>query len=95
MSDAAIFGIIFVAFFVLRFIGATVFFLMILPDGVRCPNCDAVTLRVRSRGWNMLMPWFRTSWCYECGWHGLLRRDARSADVAAVAEAEHSIGRHR
>jgi hypothetical protein len=19
------------------------------------------------------MPWFRTSWCYECGWEGLLR----------------------
>jgi hypothetical protein len=19
------------------------------------------------------MPKFRTSWCYECGWHGLLR----------------------
>jgi hypothetical protein len=29
---------------------------------------------VQSRGWNLLMPWFRTSWCYECGWHGLLRQ---------------------
>lgn len=74
MSDAVIFAIIFVAFFVLRLIAATVVFFFILPDGDRCPNCDAVTLRVKSRGWNQLMPWFRTSWCYECGWHGLLRR---------------------
>ena len=53
---------------------ATVVFFFIVPDGDRCPNCDAVTLHVKSRGWNLVMPWFRTSWCYECGWHGLLRR---------------------
>ena len=73
MSDAVIFAVIFVGFFVLRFIAATVFFFVILPAGDRCPNCDAVTLRVESRGWNFCLPWFRTSWCYECGWHGLLR----------------------
>jgi hypothetical protein len=22
----------------------------------------------------MLLPWFRTSWCYNCHWEGLLRR---------------------
>lgn len=74
MSDIIWFCVIFVGFFVLRGIAATVFFLMILPDGDRCPNCDAVTLRVQSRGFNKLLPWFRTSWCLECGWHGLLRR---------------------
>ena len=74
MSDAVIFAVIFVGFFVLRLIAATVVFFVILPQGDRCPNCDAVTLRIRSRGLNALMPWFRTSWCYECGWHGLLRR---------------------
>lgn len=73
MSDAAIFAIIFVGFFILRLVIATVFFLLLLPDGDRCPNCDAPTIRVKSRGWNTLMPWFRTSWCYECGWEGLLR----------------------
>ncbi|HKN69361.1 MAG TPA: hypothetical protein VJW73_23940 [Gemmatimonadaceae bacterium] len=73
MSDAVIFAVIFVGFFVLRLIAATVVFFFILPEGDRCPNCDAVTLRVKSRGWNVVMPWFRTSWCYECGWHGLLR----------------------
>lgn len=74
MSDAVIFAFIFVGFFILRFIAATVIFFFILPEGDRCPNCDAVTLRVKSRGWNAIAPWFRTSWCYECGWHGLLRR---------------------
>jgi len=60
-------------FFIMRAVIATIFFFYILPDGVRCPNCDAVTLRVQAKGWNFLMPKFRTSWCYECGWHGLLR----------------------
>ena len=73
MSDIVWFAIIFVGFFILRFIAATAFFLWLLPEGDRCLNCDAPTIRVQSRGWNALMPWFRTSWCYECGWHGLLR----------------------
>ena len=78
MSDAVIFVVVFGGFFVLRLIAATIVFLLILPDGVRCPNCDAVTVRVQSAGWNRLMPWFRTSWCYECGWDGLLRDDRRA-----------------
>ena len=73
MSDAVIFVAFFGGFFILRIIAATIVFLWILPEGDRCPNCDAVTLRVQSVGWNRLMPWFRTSWCYECGWDGLLR----------------------
>ena len=73
MSDAVLFAVIFVGFFVLRIIAATFVFVMILPRGDRCPNCNAVTLRVKSRVWNLLMPWFRTSWCFECGWDGLLR----------------------
>jgi hypothetical protein len=78
MSDAVIFVVVFSGLFILRIVAATVVFLLILPEGDRCPNCDAVTLRVQSAGWNRLMPWFRTSWCYECGWDGLLRED-RSA----------------
>jgi hypothetical protein len=74
MSDTAIFMLIFGGFFVLRGIAATVFFFFLLPRGDRCPNCNAVTLHVQSRGWNLLLPRFRTSWCYECNWHGLLRR---------------------
>ena len=73
MSDAVIFIVAFGGLFVLRIIAATIVFLWILPEGDRCPHCDAVTLRVQSAGWNRLMPWFRTSWCYECGWDGLLR----------------------
>jgi hypothetical protein len=74
MSDGAIFVLVFGGFFVLRIIAATLVFLWILPDGDRCPNCDAVTIRVQSPALNLLMPWFRTSWCHECGWEGLLRR---------------------
>ena len=85
MTDAAWFGVIFVAFFILRIIAATLFFLAILPEGVRCPNCDAVTVRVQSRGWNLLMPWFRTSWCFECGWDGLLRTPRKPPNYSPIA----------
>jgi hypothetical protein len=73
MTDMVIFGIVFVAFFILRAIAATAFFFYMMPESDRCPLCDSVTLRVESRAWNRLLPWFRTSWCYECGWEGLLR----------------------
>lgn len=86
MLDAVLCILIIGGFFVLRAVLATIFFFYLLPEGDRCPNCDAVTLRVQSRGWNALLPWFRTSWCYECGWHGLLRRGpltpaSRSAEL--------------
>ncbi len=73
MLDGVIFALVFVGFFALRAIVATVFFYFILPEGDRCPNCDAPTVRMQSKGWNTLMPWFRTSWCYQCNWEGLLR----------------------
>lgn len=73
MSDTAIFFLVFAGFFVLRAVAATVFFLCMLPPGDRCPHCDAVTLRVQSPVWNRLLPMFRTSWCYQCNWHGMLR----------------------
>jgi hypothetical protein len=78
------FAVVLVAFFVLRVVVATIVFFFILPDGDRCPICDDVTLRVQSKGWNTLMPWFRTSWCLRCNWEGLHRhgpvtpRDAHS-----------------
>lgn len=85
MSDTVLFAIIFVGFFVLRLIAATVVFFFLLPQGDRCPNCDAVTLRVQSRGWNVLLRWFRTSWCMHCGWEGLLRNGALSTAPTLVA----------
>ena len=91
MSDAVLFVLLFGGFFVLRIIVATIVFLYILPEGDRCPNCDAVTLHVRSRGWNTLMPWFRTSWCIDCGWDGLLRRSPPDdAPVQAGAPSANS-----
>ncbi|MDB4884765.1 MAG: hypothetical protein JWN79_203 [Gemmatimonadetes bacterium] len=73
MSEAALFVLVFVGFFILRGVAATVFFFFLLPTGDRCPHCDAVTVRVQSRIWNRLLPGFRTSWCLSCNWHGLLR----------------------
>lgn len=73
MSELVIFSLVFGGLFVLRGIAATVFFYCILPEGDRCPNCDAVTLRLESRRWNMLVPGLRASWCYECDWRGFLR----------------------
>ena len=73
MSDAVIFVLVFGGIFVLRIVLATVFFCAILPEGDRCPNCDAPTLRMHKTFWHRFMPWFRPSWCYHCGWHGMLR----------------------
>jgi hypothetical protein len=73
MSDGAIFILVFGGFFVLRFVAATLVFFWILPEGDRCPNCDGVTIRMQATGWNRLVPWLRPSWCYTCGWDGLLR----------------------
>lgn len=80
MSDAALFVLIFVGFFVLRIIAATVFFLALLPRGDHCPNCDRPTLRVASLLFDRVLPWFRKSWCIACGWHGLLRRGPLSEE---------------
>lgn len=92
MSEALLFSFVFVGFFILRIIAATIFFYFLLPEGDRCPECDAPTVRVQAKGWNLLMPWFRTSWCYECGWEGLLRHGpvtaAPSGSRAAVTSKE-------
>ncbi|HEY4131421.1 MAG TPA: hypothetical protein VGM50_12435 [Gemmatimonadaceae bacterium] len=77
-------------FFVLRGVLATVFFYYLLPEGDRCPHCDAATLRVESKGWNLLMPKFRTSWCYECGWHGFLRNGPLTPAPKASELSKHS-----
>lgn len=76
MSDVAIFAVVFVGFFVLRAIAATIVFYFLLPESDRCPLCDEPTLRMKEPAWNLLLPWFRTSWCYRCGWEGLLRPTA-------------------
>ena len=74
MSELLIFSLVFGGFFVLRGIVATVIFYFLLPQGDRCPNCDAVTLRLEARRLNVLMPGLRSSWCFECDWHGYIRQ---------------------
>ena len=80
MSDAAIFVLVMGGLFVLRAIAATIVFCWILPRGDRCPNCDAVTLRVQRKWLDRVLPVFRPSWCYQCGWEGMLRRGPLTPD---------------
>jgi hypothetical protein len=91
MESAVVFFAVFGGLFILRCVVATLFFLWILPEGDSCPICDSPTLRVQNRGWNTFFPRLRTSWCYECGWDGLLRPGPLSA--ATVAEQERATSR--
>jgi hypothetical protein len=88
MSDAALFVLVFGGLFILRGVAATIVFLWILPDGVRCPQCDAETTRVESAGALRWLPQFRSSWCLVCGWHGVHR--IVKAPGAAVASHANS-----
>lgn len=72
-SEIVIFVGFFGGLFVARIIVATIVFFWILPEGDRCPICDAPTIRVTHGFWNRVTPWLRTSWCMECDWSGLLR----------------------
>ena len=81
MSDALLFVLIFGGLFVLRIIAATVFFALILPADDHCPSCDAPTLRIAS-ALDRVLPWFRSSWCLRCGWHGFLRRGTVTTESA-------------
>ena len=87
MFDGTIFTLVFVGFFVLRAIVATVFFYHIMPEGDRCPCCDTPTIRMESRAWGHLLPWFRKSWCYNCHWEGLLRHGPLTPIDAGSAKA--------
>jgi hypothetical protein len=47
-----------------------VFFFALLPQGDRCLNCDAPTLRVQRAFWHRWVPVVPPSWCMECDWKG-------------------------
>lgn len=92
MSDAAIFATVFLSLFVLRIIAATLVFYWILPQTDRCPNCNAITIRVQSRGLARWIRWLRSSWCITCGWSGMLRTGPVSPTPAS---AETTLTRQR
>jgi hypothetical protein len=73
MSDAVLFVLVFGGLFILRGVAATIVFLWILPDGVRCPQCDAETVRLSPSRVMRLLRGFRSSWCLVCGWRGVHR----------------------
>jgi hypothetical protein len=45
---------------------------------------------VQSRFVNFIMPRFRTSWCYECNWHGLLRKGPLTPTPNSSQVSRHS-----
>lgn len=90
MIDAVIFVVAFLTFFAVRAVAVMVFFYFILPEGDRCPNCDAATLHVQSRGWTFFLPRLRPSWCFECNWHGLLRIGPLTSIAQPRNEITHS-----
>ena len=87
MTEVVWFAVVFVGFFILRGIAATIMFYFLLPDSDRCPLCDEPTIRVAEPAWNRLLPWFRTSWCYRCGWEGLLRPASPSDAAKTVSHS--------
>ena len=91
MSDAAIFTLVLGGLFVLRIVAATVVFLLILPRGDHCPLCDAVTLRVESRGLRLFHLPLAKRWCLACGWEGMMRptEENEAALDPSVGEAAH------
>lgn len=90
MLEGVVAVVVLGGFFILRGIVATWVFFYLLPAGDRCPNCDGVTIRVQNKGWNALAPWFRTSWCLDCGWHGLLR----DGPLTPASARDESLVRH-
>lgn len=76
-TDAWIFIGFFVAVRVIIVWFLTRLYIMMIPDGDRCPLCDGYTLPIeRNGGWRVLGPRFRRSWCLDCQWEGVLRRSA-------------------
>lgn len=87
MSDALVFGGFFVGLFVVRILVATAVFVLLVPDGDRCPHCDSVTVRLHRPRLARALPFVRASWCYECGWEGWLRSGAAAASRASPTRA--------
>ena len=72
MTDSAIFFSFFAVLFVLRAVAATFVYAWLLSDAPECPSCGSETLYVEARGYQLLFPRLRPSWCPVCGWEGLL-----------------------
>jgi hypothetical protein len=82
-TDAWIFIGVFVGIRIIIIWACTKLFILMIPDGDRCPMCDAYTLPIERNGWwRVLGPRFRRSWCLDCRWEGVLRRSAKFDPLA-------------
>ncbi len=76
LGDAVAFIAIFLALRFAMFWVLTQVFLGVIPSGNRCPICDSETLPIERNGWWRLTgSHYRRSWCLDCGWEGVLRRE--------------------
>lgn len=82
-TDAWIFIGVFVCIRIVIIWACTRLFIMMIPDGDRCPLCDGYTLPIERNGWwRVLGARFRRSWCLDCRWEGVLRRSAHFDPLA-------------
>jgi hypothetical protein len=92
LTEWLIFGGFFGGLFIARAVVATICFYLIIPEGDRCPCCDAHTLRLEPGGWRYLVPRVRLSWCPTCRWEGLMRGTA--ADLPTSTDIRVPAGTH-
>lgn len=74
--DAVVFMAFFVAVRIIIVWVLTRLFILVIPDGDLCPICNGYTLPIERNGWwRLLGKRFRRSWCLDCQWEGLMRRN--------------------
>ena len=95
MSEVVVFAAVLVCLVVGKVVVAAMILSRTLPGGDRCPNCDAESLRIQSAGLNRLLPWFRSSWCYECGWEGMLRNTRSVPQMSRAASSRGAVSNRR
>src|SRR5947207_15510497 len=49
---------------------------LLLPKGPLCPHCGIEMVPLRNRFFDRLLPALQRRWCLECGWDGVVRRQA-------------------
>ena len=88
MTEAVVFAVVFVGFFILRFVAATIFFYLIMDEGPGCPICGGETLRVQAPVLERTARGIRSSWCPDCGWEGWLRVPSAQPPAATYSESQ-------
>ena len=62
----------------MRFALVAVLTYVLLPRAPICPHCGAQLTMIRNTFLQRVVPLLERRWCLECGWHGVVRRQART-----------------